>query len=102
MERFKHQGEHQSSALPPLPIALFLLHLTLLLLLLLPTSFLLSSPAAPKTIAERIKEFVENFALGAVAGGIGSFAVYPIDLVKTRMQNQRSGKALPGVPHYNG
>ncbi|KAJ2479462.1 mitochondrial aspartate-glutamate transporter agc1 [Coemansia sp. RSA 2320] len=31
-----------------------------------------------------------NFAIGAVAGGIGAAAVYPIDLVKTRMQNQRS------------
>ncbi|KAJ2776640.1 mitochondrial aspartate-glutamate transporter agc1 [Coemansia javaensis] len=31
-----------------------------------------------------------NFAVGAVAGGIGAAAVYPIDLVKTRMQNQRS------------
>ncbi|KAJ2822094.1 hypothetical protein GGI24_004036, partial [Coemansia furcata] len=31
-----------------------------------------------------------NFAIGAVAGGIGAAVVYPIDLVKTRMQNQRS------------
>jgi solute carrier family 25 aspartate/glutamate transporter 12/13 len=31
-----------------------------------------------------------NFCLGGVAGGIGASAVYPIDLVKTRMQNQRS------------
>jgi solute carrier family 25 aspartate/glutamate transporter 12/13 len=31
-----------------------------------------------------------NFALGGVAGAIGATAVYPIDLVKTRMQNQRS------------
>ncbi|KAJ2888149.1 mitochondrial aspartate-glutamate transporter agc1 [Coemansia asiatica] len=31
-----------------------------------------------------------NFAVGAVAGGIGAAVVYPIDLVKTRMQNQRS------------
>ncbi|KAI9500753.1 mitochondrial carrier domain-containing protein [Coemansia spiralis] len=30
-----------------------------------------------------------NFAIGAVAGGIGAAVVYPIDLVKTRMQNQR-------------
>ncbi|PVZ99974.1 hypothetical protein BB558_003997 [Smittium angustum] len=33
---------------------------------------------------------VYNFAAGAVAGGIGATAVYPIDLVKTRMQNQRT------------
>lgn len=34
-------------------------------------------------------ESVENFMLGAVAGAVGATAVYPIDLVKTRMQNQR-------------
>jgi len=28
--------------------------------------------------------------LGSIAGAIGAFAVYPIDLVKTRMQNQRN------------
>ena len=33
-------------------------------------------------------EFIEHFALGAVAGGIGAAAVYPIDLGKTRLQNQ--------------
>ncbi|KAJ9107909.1 hypothetical protein QFC19_002652 [Naganishia cerealis] len=31
-----------------------------------------------------------NFALGGLAGGLGAVAVYPIDLVKTRLQNQRS------------
>jgi solute carrier family 25 aspartate/glutamate transporter 12/13 len=31
-----------------------------------------------------------NFGLGGIAGGLGATAVYPIDLVKTRMQNQRS------------
>ncbi|KAF8594747.1 mitochondrial carrier [Ceratobasidium sp. AG-I] len=31
-----------------------------------------------------------NFGLGGIAGSIGATAVYPIDLVKTRMQNQRS------------
>ncbi|KAJ2392201.1 mitochondrial aspartate-glutamate transporter agc1 [Coemansia sp. RSA 2559] len=30
-----------------------------------------------------------NFVVGAIAGGIGAAVVYPIDLVKTRMQNQR-------------
>lgn len=49
--------------------------------------------AVPKTFKEALTHFVEHFLLGAIAGGIGAFAVYPIDLVKTRMQNQRSGKA---------
>lgn len=31
-----------------------------------------------------------HFALGSIAGAFGAFMVYPIDLVKTRMQNQRS------------
>lgn len=31
-----------------------------------------------------------RFTLGSIAGAIGATAVYPIDLVKTRMQNQRS------------
>ncbi|KAK0547243.1 mitochondrial aspartate-glutamate transporter agc1 [Tilletia horrida] len=31
-----------------------------------------------------------NFALGGIAGATGATMVYPIDLVKTRMQNQRS------------
>ncbi|GFZ43677.1 Aspartate-glutamate carrier 1 [Saitozyma sp. JCM 24511] len=31
-----------------------------------------------------------NFIQGGIAGGLGAFAVYPIDLVKTRLQNQRS------------
>lgn len=33
---------------------------------------------------------VESFALGGVAGAVGATFVYPIDLVKTRMQNQRN------------
>eukprot|EP00158_Paraphelidium_tribonemae_P001757 Partr_v1_DN24772_c0_g1_i1_m37543 putative solute carrier family 25 (aspartate glutamate carrier), member len=37
---------------------------------------------------------IYNFGLGAVAGAIGATFVYPIDLVKTRMQNQRS---VPGA-----
>lgn len=31
-----------------------------------------------------------NFGLGAIAGAFGATMVYPIDLVKTRMQNQRA------------
>jgi len=40
-----------------------------------------------------------HFALGSVAGAFGAFMVYPIDLVKTRMQNQRSSR--PGERLYN-
>ena len=33
-----------------------------------------------------------HFALGSIAGAFGAFMVYPIDLVKTRMQNQRGAR----------
>eukprot|EP00834_Sanchytrium_tribonematis_P002370 NODE_72_length_24857_cov_0.454399.p6 type:complete len:343 gc:universal NODE_72_length_24857_cov_0.454399:16972-18000(+) len=33
---------------------------------------------------------IYNFALGSIGGAIGAFSIYPIDLVKTRMQNQRN------------
>ncbi|KAM5342627.1 hypothetical protein ACJ41O_013593 [Fusarium nematophilum] len=39
-----------------------------------------------------------NFALGSIAGAFGAFMVYPIDLVKTRLQNQRG--AQPGQRLY--
>lgn len=39
-----------------------------------------------------------NFMLGSFAGAFGAFMVYPIDLVKTRLQNQRS--ARPGEQLY--
>ncbi|KAI0977312.1 mitochondrial carrier domain-containing protein [Xylaria arbuscula] len=39
-----------------------------------------------------------GFLLGSVAGAFGAFMVYPIDLVKTRMQNQRG--ADPGQRLY--
>jgi solute carrier family 25 aspartate/glutamate transporter 12/13 len=33
---------------------------------------------------------INSFITGLVAGSVGAFAVYPIDVVKTRMQNQNS------------
>jgi len=44
-------------------------------------------------------ESAYNFGLGSIAGAFGAFMVYPIDLVKTRMQNQRG--ADPGQRLYN-
>lgn len=42
-----------------------------------------------ETPLERMIKFVKNFGLGSVAGAIGAACVYPIDITKTRMQNQR-------------
>jgi solute carrier family 25 aspartate/glutamate transporter 12/13 len=42
-----------------------------------------------KSFIQFVKTTILNFGLGSIAGATGAFAVYPIDLVKTRMQNQR-------------
>mmetsp|Transcript_9639 Transcript_9639/g.25105 ORF Transcript_9639/g.25105 Transcript_9639/m.25105 type:complete len:419 (-) Transcript_9639:56-1312(-) len=34
-------------------------------------------------------EAIKDFLLGAVSGGVASFSVFPIDMAKTRMQDQR-------------
>jgi len=44
-------------------------------------------------------ESAHHFALGSIAGAFGAFMVYPIDLVKTRMQNQRNSRV--GERLYN-
>ncbi|KAJ3276090.1 mitochondrial aspartate-glutamate transporter agc1 [Terramyces sp. JEL0728] len=51
--------------------------------------------------AMEVAKSVYNFALGSIAGAIGAAAVYPIDLVKTRMQNQRSS-VVGQVLYKNG
>ena len=51
-----------------------------------------------KRILTNILESLHHFGLGSIAGAFGAFMVYPIDLVKTRMQNQRSNR--PGERLY--
>ena len=45
-----------------------------------------------QSILHSVLESAHHFALGSIAGAFGAFMVYPIDLVKTRMQNQRSSR----------
>merc|ERR1712141_29096 len=49
----------------------------------------------------QILESVYRFALGSIAGATGATAVYPIDLVKTRMQNQRTGSYIGELMYRN-
>uniref|UniRef100_A0A3Q1GTW3 Solute carrier family 25 member 13 n=1 Tax=Acanthochromis polyacanthus TaxID=80966 RepID=A0A3Q1GTW3_9TELE len=53
-----------------------------------------------RPVLVQVAESVYRFALGSVAGAVGATAVYPIDLVKTRMQNQRSSGSLVGELMY--
>lgn len=48
--------------------------------------------AKTKQFLHGLLESVHHFGLGSIAGAFGAFMVYPIDLVKTRMQNQRSSR----------
>ena len=52
-----------------------------------------------KRYLHNVLESAHHFALGSIAGAFGAFVVYPIDLVKTRMQNQRSARV--GQVLYN-
>lgn len=54
--------------------------------------------SASGTLMRRLLESAYNFGLGSMAGAFGAFMVYPIDLVKTRLQNQRG--AQPGQALY--
>ncbi|KAG5994098.1 hypothetical protein E4U43_003320 [Claviceps pusilla] len=57
-----------------------------------------SSTKAPTSMLHGALESAYNFGLGSLAGAFGAFMVYPIDLVKTRLQNQRG--AQPGQRLY--
>ncbi|XP_055608363.1 calcium-binding mitochondrial carrier protein Aralar1 isoform X2 [Uranotaenia lowii] len=56
---------------------------------------------ADRSIWIQLLESSYRFTLGSVAGAVGATAVYPIDLVKTRMQNQRTGSFIGEVAYRN-
>ncbi|XP_058443146.1 calcium-binding mitochondrial carrier protein Aralar1 isoform X3 [Malaya genurostris] len=56
---------------------------------------------ADRSIWIQLLESTYRFTLGSVAGAVGATAVYPIDLVKTRMQNQRTGSFIGEVAYRN-
>lgn len=49
----------------------------------------------------QVLESAYRFGLGSIAGATGATVVYPIDLVKTRMQNQRSGSYIGELMYRN-
>ena len=61
----------------------------------------LTAPGQSRGIGSVIAEQVYRFGLGVVAGIAGTLVVYPIDSVKTRLQNQKTG-GRAGEIMYNG
>ncbi|KAF3699205.1 Calcium-binding mitochondrial carrier protein Aralar1 [Channa argus] len=53
-----------------------------------------------RSVMLQVAESAYRFTLGSIAGATGATAVYPIDLVKTRMQNQRSTGSFVGELMY--
>lgn len=49
----------------------------------------------------QVLESAYRFLLGSIAGACGATVVYPIDLVKTRMQNQRTGSIVGEIMYKN-
>ncbi|XP_067138502.1 calcium-binding mitochondrial carrier protein Aralar1-like isoform X2 [Centruroides vittatus] len=56
---------------------------------------------ADRGVGIQILESIYRFVLGSFAGAAGATVVYPIDLVKTRMQNQRSGSYIGELMYKN-
>ncbi|XP_052804086.1 electrogenic aspartate/glutamate antiporter SLC25A13, mitochondrial-like [Mya arenaria] len=56
---------------------------------------------AERTLLLTVAESLYRFGLGALAGATGATAVYPIDLVKTRIQNQRAGGMIGELMYKN-
>ncbi|GFG37016.1 hypothetical protein Cfor_05724 [Coptotermes formosanus] len=59
-----------------------------------------SSPEE-RSIFIQVLESAYRFTLGSIGGAVGATAVYPIDLVKTRMQNQRTGSFIGELMYRN-
>ncbi|KAJ8403094.1 hypothetical protein AAFF_G00360100 [Aldrovandia affinis] len=59
-----------------------------------------SAGDASRPVLVQVAESAYRFSLGSVAGAVGATAVYPIDLVKTRMQNQRTSGSFVGELMY--
>uniref|UniRef100_A0A673SKL0 Solute carrier family 25 member 13 n=1 Tax=Suricata suricatta TaxID=37032 RepID=A0A673SKL0_SURSU len=59
-----------------------------------------ASVDSARPVVLQIAESAYRFGLGSIAGAVGATAVYPIDLVKTRMQNQRSTGSFVGELMY--
>ncbi|XP_045350815.1 calcium-binding mitochondrial carrier protein Aralar2 isoform X3 [Leopardus geoffroyi] len=59
-----------------------------------------ASVDSSRPVVLQIAESAYRFGLGSIAGAVGATAVYPIDLVKTRMQNQRSTGSFVGELMY--
>ncbi|KAI6782903.1 uncharacterized protein J7T54_002062 [Emericellopsis cladophorae] len=62
------------------------------------SSTVAAAKSASGHVLRSVLESAYNFGLGSMAGAFGAFMVYPIDLVKTRLQNQRG--AQPGQRLY--
>uniref|UniRef100_A0A8C7ZZ59 Solute carrier family 25 member 12 n=1 Tax=Oryzias sinensis TaxID=183150 RepID=A0A8C7ZZ59_9TELE len=58
------------------------------------------APETSRPVWLQAAESAYRFSLGSIAGATGATAVYPIDLVKTRMQNQRSTGSFVGELMY--
>ncbi|XP_063979966.1 calcium-binding mitochondrial carrier protein Aralar1 isoform X1 [Diachasmimorpha longicaudata] len=64
---------------------------------------LLKAVSSPdeRGLGTQILESGYRFVLGSIGGAVGATAVYPIDLVKTRMQNQRTGSFIGELMYRN-
>ncbi|KAF3819136.1 hypothetical protein GH733_013286 [Mirounga leonina] len=59
-----------------------------------------ASVDSSRPVLLQVAESAYRFGLGSIAGAVGATAVYPVDLVKTRMQNQRSTGSFVGELMY--